>query len=67
MTPEQLDAWRAVPRTLVTMYAIMFWQICQWFMALPDPTAAQSAFVSTVVGASAGWFGLYVHSGRQRE
>lgn len=67
MTPEQLNAWRAVPRALVTMYAIMFWQICDWFMALPDPTGPQSAFVSTVVGAAAGWFGLYVNSGKSRE
>jgi len=29
-------------------------------MQLPEPTNAQSAFVSVVVGAGAGWFGLYV-------
>jgi hypothetical protein len=29
-------------------------------MQLPDPTNAQSAFVSVVVGAGAAWFGLYV-------
>lgn len=67
MTPEQLDAWRAVPRILVCMYAIMVFRVCEWFTALPDPTGPQSAFVSTVVGAAAGWFGLYVNSGRQRE
>lgn len=67
LTPEQLDAWRVVPRILVLMYGIMVWQICTWYMALPDPSGAQSAFVSTVVGASAGWFGLYVNSGGKRE
>ena len=29
-------------------------------MNLPDPTNAQSAFVSVIVGAGAAWFGLYV-------
>ena len=29
-------------------------------MQLPEPTNAQSAFVSVVVGAGAAWFGLYV-------
>jgi hypothetical protein len=29
-------------------------------MTLPDPTNAQSAFVSVIVGAGAAWFGLYV-------
>jgi len=30
-------------------------------MALPDPTNAQSAFVSVIVGAGAGFFGIYVN------
>jgi len=31
-----------------------------WFMALEDPTNAQAAFISTIVGAGAAFFGLYV-------
>ena len=38
----------------------MFYKTCDWFMALPDPTNAQSAFVSIIVGAGAAWFGLYI-------
>ena len=34
-------------------------------MQLPEPTNAQSAFVSVVVGAGAAWFGLYVGGTRQ--
>jgi len=34
-------------------------------MNLPDPTNAQSAFVSVIVGAGAAWFGLYVGGTRQ--
>ena len=34
-------------------------------MALPDPTNAQSAFVSVIVGAGAAWCGLYVGGTRQ--
>ena len=41
-------------------YGTVFWVTTQWFMGLPDPTAPQAAFVSTVVGAGAAWFGLYV-------
>ena len=33
-------------------------------MAMPDPTNAQAGFVSVVVGAGAGFFGLYVGSGK---
>jgi len=67
LTPQKLDAWRIVPRLLVAMYGVMVWRIVEWFMTLPDPTAPQSAFVSTVVGAGAAWFGLYVNSGGNRE
>lgn len=64
ITPERLDAWRVVPRLLVTGYGVMVWRVAEWFMSVPDPTAQQSAFVATVVGAAAAWFGLYVNSGR---
>jgi len=32
-------------------------------MALSDPTNAQAAFISTIVGAGAAFFGLYVGKG----
>ena len=60
MTPERLSAWRIFPRLLITLYGVAFWRTTEWFMQLPDPTNAQSAFVSVVVGAGAAWFGLYV-------
>ena len=30
-------------------------------MNLPDPTNAQAGFVSVIVGAGAGFFGIYVN------
>ena len=54
---------RIWPRLLITLYGVMFYQTTAWFMSLPDPTNAQSAFVSVIVGAGAAWFGLYVGSG----
>lgn len=64
MSPQQLDAWRVVPRLLVAGYGVMVWRVAEWFMSIPDPTAQQSAFVGVVVGAAAAWFGLYVNSGQ---
>ena len=63
LSPQQLDQWRIVPRLLILSYMFAFFNATQWFMALPDPTNAQAGFVSTIVGAGAAWFGLYV-SGR---
>ena len=59
MKPEELDKWRIWPRLLITLYGLAFWRVTEWFMSLPDPTNAQSAFVSVVVGAGAAWFVLY--------
>ena len=55
-----MDRLRLIPRLLMICYGYVFWATTQWFMALPDPTGPQAAFVSTVVGAGAAWFGLYV-------
>ena len=63
--PEQIDKWRIFPRFLITLYGVAFWRTTEWFMSLPEPTNAQSAFVSVVVGAEAAWFGLYVGGSKQ--
>ena len=34
--------------------------MCKWFMALEDPTASQSAFVSVVMGVMTGVFGIWM-------
>ena len=62
-TPEWLNKWRIWPRMIITLYGIAFYQTTNWFMNLPDPTNAQAGFVSVVVGAGAGFFGIYVNGG----
>lgn len=66
MTPEQLNAWRVVPRILVAMYGLLVWRVTEWYMALPDPTTQQAALVSTVVGAAGAFFGFYVNTGNTK-
>lgn len=61
LTPQQLDAWRVIPRMLILTYMICFYLVITWFMDLPDPNNAQAAFTSTMIGAGAAWFGLYVN------
>lgn len=63
LTSETLNRWRVAPRVLVMLYGYVCWDVAAWFMALPDPSAPQAAFVSTIWGAAAAWFGLYVNSG----
>ena len=63
ISSSQIDKWRVWPRLLITLYGIMFYRTTEWFMTLPDPSNAQSAFISVIVGAGAAWFGLYCGSG----
>jgi len=61
VTPEWLDKWRIWPRLIITLYGYAFYKTTTWFMDLPDPTNAQAGFVSVIVGAGAGFFGIYVN------
>ena len=59
--PQFLSNWRTVPRIMMVLYGLVFYNTMEWFMALEDPNNAQAGFVSVVVGAGAAWFGLYVN------
>lgn len=63
ITAATVNRWRIIPRIIVGVYGYVFWEVTQWFMQLPEPTGAQSAFVATIVGAAAAFFGLYCNSG----
>jgi hypothetical protein len=39
---------------------VMSWRCAEWFMELDAPTAAQSAFVSVVMGVMTGVFGIWM-------
>ena len=54
----------------LTMIAsvVMSWRCAEWFMHLEDPTTAQSAFVSVIMGVMTGVYGLYLGAeGKRKE
>ena len=55
-----LDKFRVIPRLLMLSYCWAFYASVSWFMSLAAPTNAQAMFISTIVGAGAAFFGLYV-------
>ena len=59
-TAGMLDKFRVIPRLIMLAYIYAFYSATVWFMGLADPTNAQAAFISTIVGAGAAFFGLYV-------
>ena len=52
--------FRVIPRLVMLSYCWAFYASVEWFMALPTPTNSQAMFISTIVGAGAAFFGLYV-------
>tara|TARA_R100000951_G_scaffold57253_1_gene48106 strand:+ start:278 stop:487 length:210 start_codon:yes stop_codon:yes gene_type:complete len=57
---EQFLAWKILPRFMMLMSTLMSWRCAEWFMALETPTAAQSAFVSVVMGVLTAVFGIWM-------
>lgn len=55
-----LDEWRALPRLAFLAMIIMAYRVVEWYMTLADPSIEQSGFVSVVVGALTGSFGLWL-------
>ena len=55
-----LDKFRLIPRLIMLAYIYAFYKSITWFMTLPEPTNSQAMFISTIVGAGAAFFGLYV-------
>jgi len=62
MSAERFLAWKILPRFMMLVMTIMSWRCAEWFMALDNPVASQSAFVSVVMGAMTGSFAVWINS-----
>ena len=60
MSVETFLKWKILPRFMMLISTLMSWRCAEWFMAFPDPTGAQSAFVSVVMGVMTGVFGIWM-------
>jgi hypothetical protein len=63
LTMERILKWRLLVRGMMACFMLMSWNVCTWFMQLgAEATTQQAAFVSTIVGAATGCFGIFVNS-----
>jgi len=60
VSAKQILEWKILPRFMMLVMTLMSWRCAEWFMNLEDPTAPQSAFVSVVMGAMTGAFGIWM-------
>ena len=59
MSVETFLRWKILPRFMMLASTIMSWRCAEWFMDLRDRSSQPSAFVSVVVGAMTGVFGIW--------
>lgn len=63
LTMERILQWKLLVRFCMACFMLMSWNVCSWFMELgAEATTQQAAFVSTIVGAATGCFGIFVNS-----
>tara|TARA_B100001093_G_C26200961_1_gene747960 strand:- start:21 stop:215 length:195 start_codon:yes stop_codon:yes gene_type:complete len=60
VTPEQLNAWRIIPRLLMLTMLIMTYRVVEWFMSLPSPSLEQAGLVSVMTGGLTAAYGLFL-------
>ena len=56
----KLDDWKVLPRLMMLAVTILSYQAVHWFMALSDPSVAQSGLVSVCLGSLTGCFGIWM-------
>tara|TARA_R110000822_G_scaffold4480_6_gene19279 strand:+ start:1715 stop:1912 length:198 start_codon:yes stop_codon:yes gene_type:complete len=63
---KTLVEYKVIPRLMMLVFTFMAWNVCDWFMGLGTAaTTQQTAFVSTIVGAATGAFGIWMsHEGK---
>jgi len=63
---ECMNRLRIAPRIMLIAYAFICWEVFKWFTGLgAEVTTQHVTFASTIWGAAAAWFGLYVNSGNK--
>jgi hypothetical protein len=65
VTPDQLNAWRIIPRLLMLAMLVMTYRVVEWFMGIETPTLEQAGLVSVMTGALTGAFGLFLGTGKK--
>lgn len=70
MTAEAFLKLKLLPRAMMIAMTIMSWRCAEWFMNLPPEgqTTGATAFVSVVMGAMTGSFGIWMnHEGKPHD
>ena len=60
VTAKFMDELKILPRLAFLCQIVLTWKVCMWYMTLPDPSIAQSSFVSIVTAMLSASFALWL-------
>ena len=60
LTASYIDQLKILPRLAFLCQIVLTWKVCMWYMTLPDPSVAQSSFVSIVTAMLSASFALWL-------
>ena len=60
ITAKYIDELKLLPRLAFLCQIVLTWKVCMWYMTLPDPSVAQSSFVSIVTAMLSASFALWL-------
>ena len=60
LTASYIDELKILPRLAFLCQIVLTWKVCMWYMTLPDPSVAQSSFVSIVTAMLSASFALWL-------
>ena len=60
VTAKFIDELKILPRLAFLCQIVLTWRVCMWYMTLPDPSVAQSSFVSIVTAMLSASFALWL-------
>ena len=60
LTASYIDELKILPRLAFLCQIVLTWKVCMWYMTLPDPSIAQSSFVSIVTAMLSASFALWL-------
>ena len=61
---EIIDGARIFPRIFVLGYGLLVWDIWEWWQWLENPSTAQAAFTTSIIGLCIPLLGWYMSTGR---
>ena len=60
VTAKFIDELKILPRLAFLCQIVLTQKVCMWYMTLPDPSIAQSSFVSIVTAMLSASFALWL-------